>query len=71
MKAITDNAHGVDYRDLGYSEQDLSNLMKIANVDIGSLNLQSHQNLLVFPPLMDYYGDGIGEQHILSIHGDY
>ena len=71
MKAITDNAHGVDYRDLGYSEQDLSNLMKIANVDIGSLNRQSHQNLLVFPPRMDYYGDGIGGQHILSIHGDY
>ncbi len=71
MKAITDNAYKVCYRDIGYSEQDLSNLKSVANISIGDLALRSPENLLVFPPKLDYNGDGISNQHILSIHDEY
>lgn len=68
---ITDNHDWKRYtdciKDLCTDDSDLENLQKIANVDIGKLNLDDNPNLLIFPKDFDHYGDEISENFIISL----
>lgn len=47
-----------------YTDEDISNLQRIANITIADLHKNS--NLLVFPTSLNRYGDDIGDGHIVS-----
>lgn len=51
-------------------EEIISNLSKIANIEISNLTLDDNPNLLVFPRDLHRYGDEISESHIISLRDD-
>lgn len=64
---ITDNSNK-GYAD--FDDSDKENLKKIADIKISEISLKENHNLLVFPRDLHKYGDEIGENYIISMHGD-
>lgn len=71
-KAITiDSIPHSHYRcDIVDKEKSISDIQKIANIQIDELKLDDCPNLLVFPRDLKHYGDKISENHILELQGD-
>lgn len=71
-KAITiDSIPNSHYRcDIVDKEKAISDIQKIANIQIDELKLDDCPNLLVFPRDLKHYGDDISESHILELQGD-
>ena len=71
-KAITiDSIPHSHYRcDIVDKEKSISDIQKIANIQIDELKLDDNPNLLVFPRDLNHYGDDISEGHILELQGD-
>lgn len=71
-KAITiDSIPHSHYRcDIVDKEKSISDIQKIANIQIDELKLDDCPNLLVFPRDLKHYGDDISESHIIELQGD-
>ena len=67
MQSLTDNTPWTDIQEFGLTNEDVTNLEKIANIPIDELRLEQNPSLLVFPRDLGVYGDEISESEILHI----
>lgn len=69
---ITDNHDWKDCRsffiDNVFSDDDLLNIRKIADIKIKDLSFEDNSNLLIFPRDLNYHGDKISENSIISMN---
>lgn len=70
----TDNNCGVTFNDLGENgaepeKSDYDNLSKIANTSVDEL-IKDNPSLLIFPQVLGFHDDGIGEEPIFNLHGN-
>lgn len=69
---ITDNHDWKDCRsffiDNNFSDDDIQNLRKIADVKIKDLSFEDNPNLLIFPRDLNCHGDKISESNIISMN---